>query len=671
MKLLHNLVVILPVFCCLASCSNGSNNNSNSTQLNLNSIYSANVAGDIYQGNNRISNQFGGPLFNNPAITQVKINAVDRSVYFVNNMGSVYKYSSNQITPQIQSSDAPDGSYITSRTFDNNGNLYVTTSGPIAVPGSVYKITESGYTQLGGGTVPNTSLNPEYATPIILIVTDKNNNLYVATNDGHIYKVTSSSYIALGGNMPDPNNSRISSMYIDNNDNLYAANNDGYVYNVSASNWIALANNTPNPNYSEITVMSTDNTGILYAANDDGYVYKINTSSWLDVGDSPDHSPITSMAFDSKNNLYVATKGPTAVAGNIYKFTEPDWTQIGSSPNYPFIGDRQPGIDSITFDINDNLFLGTSNGNLYEIVDNTATWKILTTTPTLDGSAVNTIQFDQNKNLYAGTQNGNIFRYSANNWQLFGAESSPDHSAVNSIAIDHNGNLYVATVGPMGISGSVYKVTESAWQQIGGGPAPNNGKDPTQYGPSVTSVILDKANNVYAATGSGYVYQVTTNSWTTLGGGSSSPDGSAVATIITDSNSNIYVGTRGPRAVPGSIYQVTRSNWIQLGDSSKEIEAQYGASIKSLTLDKNNNLFAGTSAGYIYRITPTNWINIVANNSDELFGGITSMMFDNDSNLYFATNRGNVYQLPQSGSIIKLGLSNDASYPITSIAITQ
>lgn len=162
-------------------------------------------------------------------------------------------------------------------------------------------------------------------------------------------------------------------------------------------------------------------------------------------------------------------------------------------------------------------------------------------------------------------------------------------------------------------------------------------------------------------------------------------DNSPIAGFAIDSNNNMYVGTQGSSYNnldspfgfgAGKVFKYDNSlgYWILLpgngaGGSLDSSVAIGGSSVNVLVVDSNNNLYAGTNAGNVFKYANNIWSQMGAN----LGQPIKTLALDASNNLYVGINNGSntnngVFKYT-NGTFVTLGSPDGTG--IQSIAINN
>lgn len=256
------------------------------------------------------------------------------------------------------------------------------------------------------------------------------------------------------------------------------------------------------------------------------------------------HSYPQSITFSSLNGPYGGNLGDVAVTTDGEIFVSAYYSQskgIYKSTNTGLSWQLLPPIypynEFFALGINQNniLFAGTSGGGLYRSTDKGETWTWLQNYMSLECWA---IAFNDSDQIFAGDGDwGGLYKSTdvGNHW----SQILPNADRVLDIEIDSNGNIYVGT-----------------------------------------------ATNFYKSTDSG-------NNFISYYAGLKN---SEIASVITNSNGEIFVGT-GYSFEGNGIYFSNDGGftWTQTGLDSQ--------TVYSLTIDQYENIYAGTQLNGVYKST--------------------------------------------------------------------
>lgn len=542
--------------------------------------------------------------------------------------GKVFKYNSTLgywiLLPgggaggSLDSSTLIGGSSVNVLIVDSNNNLYAGTNA-----GNVFKYANNTWSQMG----------VNFGQPIKALALDANNNLYAGTNNGEdvgdVYKYVGGIWTSIGS----PDSTGIQSIAINSSGKIYAATagngGDGQVYEYSSgTSWSAVS--AFNDGSVNAVVVNGSN---LYAGTATGKVHQYDGSgtSWTSLGipDAASNSAISAMLL-SGSNLYAGTAG-TSDNGQNYHYNGTTWDQISNLNN---------GSISAIILKNGILYTSTANngidtGMVYTYASNSA-WSPVGT-GALDGTSVNSTNISSSGVLYAGTQN-NVFKYLAANklWVSMGSIYLLDSSGVMALTT-YESNVYAGMR-----SGNIFSTNNGGnWQQI----ASNtdyitSGLLVNKTGTLYTSMNYNDPNDGNLKDGRVQKYNSTTGKWTTLNGTGDrfSVDSTPIQSITMDTSGNIYAATYG--AGNGGFvwkYPATGSAWTMLGTGTLD-----GTSVNTVITDSSLNVYAGTSAGNVFKYNGLYWMQINTSPLDAM--GISSLNFDYAGNLYATTYGGMVWE---------------------------
>lgn len=367
------------------------------------------------------------------------------------------------------------------------------------------------------------------------------------------------------------------------------------------------------------------------------------------------NGPITSIAIDSNNNVYVGgqfNSSGSFPVNNIAKWNGSTWSSLSIGLN--------AAVACLAIDSDDNLYAGGNFGyaggvsarHIAKWNPNTETWSAL-------GDGINnlvaSIAFDSNDNVYVGgtfTQAGgvsvnNIAKWNGTEWSTLGTGITYDIvGGVRSIVVDSYDNVYAG--GSFTIAGNVavnniakWNPLTNEWSTLGSG-----------FNNIVTSLVIDPNDNIYAggyfgtavnSTGSISVNRVAKwdgNMWSALGNGI----GGIVVSLALDLSNNLYAGGNFATAGTSRAIDIAKWNgveWSELGDGTNQVVA-------AIKVDSNNNIYAGgsfTAAGGlpINNIVQINYDNIYIKNINGSTLYLKYNGIDSRTNLLFYNENINLY----------------------------
>lgn len=285
---------------------------------------------------------------------------------------------------------------------------------------------------------------------------------------------------------------------------------------------------------------------------------------------------------------------------------------------------------NLTTTVNSYLYAGTANGSNDVEAWNGSSWSIVGTNN--QPSLVRALVVDSNGNVFAGGDN-NVEEYSNGAWTVVG---SPSLTGVKALAFDNSGILYAG-------GNNVEKFSGGTWSIVGTSPT------------SISSLVFDNSNNLFAATSSptNGVEEFTSGTWAALG----SPQPANTNALIFDQSGNLIAGSAF------AVSELNGSTWSHLGANSPN-------NVYSLAYNINltPSLYAGFFGGVGSYLSGT-WTS--AGSSPP--GGTVALVFDAANSLYAASGpsgsggNNNVEELNGTNWIVLGGVSSPTNP--TSLAI--
>lgn len=270
--------------------------------------------------------------------------------------------------------------------------------------------------------------------------------------------------------------------------------------------------------------------------------------------------------------------------------------------------------------------------------------------------AVSSVAVGSNGNIYAGTGSSSnciIWQYNLNAlapWRQYSNYRVLSALATPLLAVDAFNNAYY------GIHTGAVLVQES-WSS---GTQPVNLGIPDESGGAITAICVTKdteAPQLYVGTVTGKVYQfIRGQQWQQLGG-PRSIDNSVIKALTLDADDNLYAGTEA-----GNVYQWSGSSWgdnILPGDA-RPVVALAAKEFNIYALKKNN-----TKADVYARL------NSVWRVSEELPNAAAVSMAVSSSGQVYVGSGDEVYQYDFSSNMWTAKYHTDFSGIVNSIAIVE
>lgn len=537
------------------------------------------------------------------------------SIYIGTAAGEVYMYNTRNNSWQNLNlqplNSSPYGTYAL--LSDNKSNIYALT------PHNVFKYIGNNHWQRIGQTFSS----------ILSDVAIDNNNLYLAKDSSVLkYNEVNNIWESFGANI----GGIVMQVATDNIGNVYVRTNQSKVYQYQVDgSWKDLG--ALPLSQDQISVLAVDKLANIYVGTKLGNLYKYETNnSWSSLGlSNRNHSQVNFIISDKKNNIYVSTTDK-----NIFKLAQNGWEEL-----------TQNTLDNLApyflmIDEDDKLYSLTHNA-IYKYDELEAKWDYLFY-GSLDGSNVYSLEVDKLGNIYAGTSKGNVFEYSSNGSQTWRSLGAPDGSNITSLVLDDSNNIYIAT-----FKGEVFKYNKSeVWEGL---------SLKTLANKKINSLALDNLGYIYAALDNGKVFKFDGSSWSQLGTGSIA---TTVTSIALDKANNIYAITNTNS--PYKAYRYVNNKWESLGNKAFE------SMPKSIVVDNNNTIYVGTAKGNVLKFDNSieSWVNFGTGLVDG--SPINSLTIDKANNLNVASRLGNLYWYDKTkveSPWINMGFTS--VFPVTTI----
>ncbi|MCK4645895.1 MAG: peptidoglycan DD-metalloendopeptidase family protein [Candidatus Aminicenantes bacterium] len=160
----------------------------------------------------------------------------------------------------------------------------------------------------------------------------------------------------------------------------------------------------------------------------------------------------------------------------------------------------------------------------------------------------------------------------------------------------------------------------------------NHYVNPLGYG--ISSIVIDKENNMWFGTYGGGVSIFEGTNWTTYNTSNSGLAGDSVQAIAEDSGGNLWFGTWD-----GGVSRFDGTNWTTYDTSNSGLAYDR---VRSVAIDSAGNLWFGTYGGGASKFDGTSWTTYNSSNSGLTSDKIRPVAIDSGGNLWFGTWGGGV-----------------------------
>lgn len=350
---------------------------------------------------------------------------------------------------------------------------------------------------------------------------------------------------------------------------------EGGLARYDGTNWIEFTEDNSELSDNQVNAILKDIDGHLWFGTEDG-INVFDGESWKSY--THDQMPsklgakhITSLFLDSKNNIWVGTRGITFQCGGVTKIS-PDRQQwvIYDAGTSGIINDH---ITAINEDSQGFLWFGTQDSGICRF-DGKESWTSYQQVADL-GKKIKVIFKDHNDTLWIGTDKGVIRTYNGTQWIPCYLPTNHPLPAVISIAEDREYNLWFGTE-----NDGLYKYDRiSCYKtQI----------DELLNIPSISSMILDQPGNLWLGTKGDGIWRLSLN-WQTFNKYNSELVYHTITGIDEDVNGNLWIATlrRGIAKFDGVTFDTINVNGMSEGTNY----------VNSILVDRENLIWCATYNG--------------------------------------------------------------------------
>ncbi|WP_291959518.1 hybrid sensor histidine kinase/response regulator transcription factor [Maribacter sp.] len=442
------------------------------------------------------------------------------------------------------------------------------------------------------------------------IIQDEDGLIWIATNGEGLFKYNGTDIKAYKHNAHDNstiNNSIVHTVFMDSNHTIWVGSNEGlnkYNKELDIFERIPVSKNAPNQKDVAIFAISEDTSGALFIGTPAQGLYKLNVA---------DNSI-------EKINDAIGTNGTKSVINTIVPFKNGDML-IGSlsglfkyEKNNNILNKveirnedktiiKDYGVQSITFDDNENIYIGTFKKGLFRINKENSADNIVNTF-NFTSKRIFEIKVLENKNIICATENDGLFLLDSNGNQLYNYtydKSDPKRIRSNSIwsiFVDKQDRIWLGYYNK-GIS--VYDKYYDKFLDLESLPYNEN----SLQSPSVTGIAQDSDNQLWIGMDGGGIdkYNLETKEIVHLSdryNANSKLKNLDVQTLFLDKNENLWAGTWSS----GIFYLPKGQKTFQNFTSESTDHSLTSNHIISFSEDSKGIIYIGTYFGGLHSYDP-------------------------------------------------------------------
>jgi ligand-binding sensor domain-containing protein len=264
-------------------------------------------------------------------------------------------------------------------------------------------------------------------------------------------------------------------------------------------------------------------------------------------------------------------------------------------------------VEGIAMDGAGNLWIGTYMMGLAKRTG--STWTAVPYPASFPDMLTHSVRVDQNDVVWAGTSKG-LVKYDGTNWELFNSSNTNISSFIDgwNIEIDQQGNIFVASI-------DVIKFDGTTWTKV------STSSDLNSYFGGHTEMLsngtLVYANNFIGRTVG--LYDGMT--WTIYTASNNDFPAGDIEAINKDANDDIYISIKG-----NGLYKLQNGTWAKQTLPSSSIDE---TAISTMYTDADDNLWLANSSNFI-KTKSGNTSNININTSVIQFNDIAKVYHKND-----------------------------------------
>ncbi len=356
-------------------------------------------------------------------------------------------------------------------------------------------------------------------------------------------------------------------------------------------------------------------TGLARLSNGNWTVF--NTTNTPVIKDND----FSTVACDSKGNVWAGTSSDYYNVGGVYKFDGNQWT--GFTPDSSDIPDYY--IQDIAIDAQDNIWVGTRSSGLAKF-DGT-NWESYNryNSSILDVN-IRKIFIDNSQNVWVAMEKylgyGGVNKFNGNNFSDFycyDLNNFPANTA-NAVIVTNDGRVLAGAEGA-----GLVQLANNAYQTV---PISNSGLPSN----AILSVFVDSRGVKWFGTEGAGLVRYDSHTWQVYTTHNSDLPDSTITCFAEDGQGNLWVGTRNGAVKIDPSGAMTQYN----KDNTSNI---YGSWVYDIVI-KDNKVYLATDNGYSV-FDGTDWSFYYKGNLPDypaLFDAFSAIAVDQNNNVWLAVN---------------------------------
>jgi ligand-binding sensor domain-containing protein len=439
----------------------------------------------------------------------------------------------------------------------------------------------------------------------ITAICEVNEVLYCGSSDG-IYLVNKPAK----KRMVDPIFDKLKNHYINDvesiGNEIWIGTNKGlWIYDTLKKN-LSKSNKAPQPNVAHIY---NDGKFVWLSILDYGLIkLDPSTKSILTKLVNEEIRKCLALNLDLENNLWIATQN-----NGLYKFSV-NSNELENIRDKDFTTTK---LRSLYRDHWDNLWIGTSGEGIVKKANQTFKHYLPTEFGFKNNKVYSIFPNDKNQILFA-TGDNQVISYNGKMFNKIFSDSSK--IKLKSIVADSSNNLWIGTEGKGLIKQNANGEREELSYSRG------------NFIDDIIVQLIQKDNLIYVATNSSGIVKIEGNYFTTINSKKGLAD-DYVSGIAIDSKNNLWYTTK-----KGKLGFVSKNNKVVNIPTSNKF---YSQAIKSIAIDKNDNIYITIMGDGLYRYKPlTKDLEKIQAKEKMFSNNIYSMVFTPQGNLWLGVENG-------------------------------
>lgn len=372
---------------------------------------------------------------------------------------------------------------------------------------------------------------------------------------------------------------------------------DGLIYLNANGDWTSFNTNNSSLPHNLVTALLPDEQGGLWVGSSNGLSYRSALDQWHLF--SQEHSELPSnqvaaLSTDAQGGLWVGTRvSQSTRSGLAYLNTDGTWQLFNDHPDL-----LEKSITALLAEADNGAWLGTTTGLFYLNFQENH-WHVQDIATLNEQFSFNqeitALVRDQQGDVWIGTGDNGLFRWQAATQTILLEENLPGNGYIHTLFLEDDNTLWVGT--SMGNSQAIaYRDAQNVWQVFDRDNSPLDTF-------SIVQALSVRDDQVWVGTSEGLLHRDAQGAWQHFDQNNSALPHDDIATLLPDDTGGLWIATqnRFENDVSGGlVYRNAQGEWRIFNTHNSGLPHD---AIATLLSDGKSGLWVGTHFGGLVHLT--------------------------------------------------------------------